>query len=78
MARSEDTSDEIETIAAEFAKIMGAPTKVERPPGTITVREYADANDVKQNAAGEFLLKLYRDGKAERFKIGGMYCYRLK
>ena len=78
MAGSKKTPDEIETIAAELAKIMGAPTKVERPPGTITVREYAEINGVNQNAAGEFLLKLYRAGKVERFKIGGMYCYKLK
>jgi len=78
MARSEKASDEIKKIADAFAEVIGAPKKFERPPGTITVREYADAHSVKPSAAGDFLRRLYRQGKAERFKIGNLFCYRLK
>lgn len=78
MARSEKTSDEITKIADAFAEIIGAPKNVTRPPGTITAREYAEAHNVKQKTASEFLYRIYRQGKAERFKIGITYCYKLK
>jgi hypothetical protein len=78
MARSEETPDEIKKIADAFAEVIGAPKKVTRPPGTITAREYAEAHKVKQKTASEFLYRIYRQGKAERFKIGNTYCYRLK
>ena len=78
MARPEKTSDEIKKIADAFAEGMGAPKKVVRPLGTITAREYGEVHKVKQKTASEFLLRLYRQGKAERFNIGNIYCYRLK
>ena len=78
MARPEKTSDEIKKIADAFAEVMGAPKKVVRPLGTITAREYGEVHKVKQKTASEFLLRLYRQGKAERFNIANIYCYRLK
>ena len=78
MAGPKKASDEIASIAAEFAKVIGAPKKIERPPGTITAREYARAEGLNEKPAGVFLLKLYRANKAERTRIGLSYCYKLK
>ena len=61
-----------------YENLLGARKKVVRPLGTITAREYGEVHKVKQKTASEFLLRLYRQGKAERFNIGNIYCYRLK
>jgi len=77
MARPKDTSNEIEEIAAKFAKIHGAPKYIERPSGSLTSREYAKINGISTKTAAEFLLKLYRNKQAERIKIGNTFYYKL-
>ena len=77
MAKS-DPAKEIEDIADKLQSMLDSPKELTRPPGSITVREYAERAGIKQGTAGDFLRRLHREGRIQREKVGCSYYYTFK
>lgn len=72
-----DEGDSLEVIAEKFQKFLNAPKELKRPPGTITSSEYAELTNTNSKTVAEWLRRLYRGGKIERFRVGSFNYYRI-
>jgi len=74
MAKS-DTAKEINEIADKLQAMIDAPKQLKRPAGSITAREYAERTGIRQGTAGDFLRRLYTEGRIQREKVGCVFYY---
>ena len=74
MAKS-DSAKEIDDIADKLQAMIDAPKQLKRPPGSITAREYAERTGIRQGTAGDFLRRLYTEGRIQREKVGCVFYY---
>ena len=72
-----DKGDDLAEIAARFQELLNTPRELKRPPGTITVNEYASETNTNPKRVGEWFRKLHKEGKLERTRIGSIYYYEI-
>ncbi len=77
MAKS-NPAKEIDAIADKLQAMLDSPKELTRPPGSITVREYAERAGIKQGTAGDFLRRLHQEGRIHREKVGCAFYYTFK
>ena len=70
-------ADPLEDIARRFSEALAIPEEVDRPPGSITLVEYAKLSGTTREGARYRILKLERLGRATKTKVGKTHYYTL-
>ena len=78
MAKPKNIETDLDALADRFQALLNAFQKIERPENSITPAEYAERAGCSRKAASEFLLSVYRQGLARRYKISQTYAYVLE
>ena len=72
-----DKGDDLAEIAARFQELLNTPRELKRPPGTITVNEYAAQTNTNHKRVAEWFRKLHKEKKLARTRIGSVYYYEI-
>ena len=75
MARPSKTDSKIEDLAAKLSAALGETMETERPPDSITVKEYALACGITEEGSRYRLHKLERMGKVESRVVRRTHYY---
>ena len=72
-----DQGDALGEIAARFQELLNTPRELKRPPGTITVNEYAAQTNTNPKRVAEWFRNLHKESKLDRTKVGSVYYYQI-
>tara|TARA_R100001443_G_scaffold73436_1_gene81367 strand:- start:77 stop:319 length:243 start_codon:yes stop_codon:yes gene_type:complete len=75
MAKSFGNDEKIKAIADRLQAELNAPSALQRPPDSITAKEYAQQSGCTASMAGDFLRKQTEAGNMQRDKIGSVFYY---
>ena len=78
MVRPVKTDSKIEELAAKLTEALGESMQTERPPDSITAKEYALACGITEEGARYRLNRLEQMGKVEKARVRGVWHYTFK